>query len=462
MPTLTTRRGFVRALGAGAAAAVLLGDRAWGQVSSILGRVRPPSFPARDFDVTKYGAVGDSAKDCSDAFRRAIEACNAAGGGRVVVPTGQFLTGAIHLQSKVNLHVTSGATILFSRKPADYLPVVFTRWEGVECVNYSPFIYAYGQQDIAITGGGTLNGQADREHWWPWKGLAEFGWLKGQPNQVLARNALFKMGGTGVPLEKRVFGGGHWLRPQFIEPYRSNNVLIEGVTVVNSPMWAIHPVLCRNVTVRGVSIASHGPNNDGCDPDSCADVLIEGCVFDTGDDCIALKSGRNRDGRRVNAACENVVVRGCTMKDGHGGVALGSEVSGGVRNVFVEDCKMDSPNLERALRLKTNSVRGGFIENINMRNVEVGQVAEAIVSIDFYYEEANTGLFKPVARHIDVRNVTSKKSKYALYLRGYKDAPIEDVRLEHCVFDHVEKADVVEHVQGLSQADVKVNGELRA
>ena len=145
-------------------------------------------------------------------------------------------------------------------------------------------------------------------------------------------------------------------------------------------------MLCTNVTVRGVTVVSHGPNNDGCNPESCKDVLIEDCVFDTGDDCVAIKSGRNDDGRRVATPSENIVVRNCVMKDGHGGVVMGSEISGGVRNVFVEDCNMDSPNLDRALRFKSNARRGGVIENVFMRNVEVGRVAEAVLTIDFLYE----------------------------------------------------------------------------
>jgi polygalacturonase len=216
--------------------------------------------------------------------------------------------------------------------------------------------------------------------------------------------------------------------------------------------------LCRNVTVRGVKVSSHGPNNDGCDPESCTDVLIEDCVFDTGDDCIALKSGRNNDGRRVNVPCQNVVIRNCRMKDGHGGVTIGSEISGSARNIFAEDCRMDSPNLDRVLRVKTNSVRGGTIENVYLRNIGVGQVADAIVHVDFYYEEGDSGKFKPLVRNIELRNVTSKKSNYVLYLRGYQRAPIQDVRLEECVFDAVAKSDVVENVAGLARRRVRVNG----
>jgi polygalacturonase len=180
-------------------------------------------------------------------------------------------------------------------------------------------------------------------------------------------------------------------------------------------------------------------------------VLIENCEFDTGDDCIAIKSGRNADGRRVNVPVENIVIRGCQMKDGHGGVTIGSEISGGARNIFAENCRMDSPNLDRVLRLKTNSVRGGVIENIYMRNVTVGQVADAIVHVDFHYEEGDTGKFTPTVRNIEVERVTSKKSKYGLYLRGYAKSPIRNVRLKDCTFENVAKADVLEHVEGLSR-----------
>src|ERR687890_208934 len=206
-----------------------------------------------------------------------------------------------------------------------------------------------------------------------------------------------------VPLEQRIFGENSYLRPQFIQPYKCRNVLIEGVKIIDSPMWEVHPVLCENVIVRNLSIVTHGPNNDGCDPESCRDVLIEGCLFDTGDDCIAIKSGRNNDGRRLKTPTENIIVRGCTMKDGHGGVTVGSEISGGVRNLFVENCRMDSPNLDHALRVKNNAMRGGLLENFYFRNITIGQVAHAIITIDFNYEEGAKGGYTPVVRNYDVR-----------------------------------------------------------
>jgi polygalacturonase len=218
-------------------------------------------------------------------------------------------------------------------------------------------------------------------------------------------------------------------------------------------------VLCRNVIVRRVKVRSHGPNNDGCNPESCRDVLIEDCEFDTGDDCIAIKSGRNADGRRLNVPSENIIVRGCRFKDGHGGVTIGSEISGGCRNVFAENCVMDSPNLDRALRLKNNAMRGGVIENVYMRDVQVGQVADAVLQIDFHYEEGANGPFTPVARNINMSNITSQKSKYGVYLRGLPNAPIYDVRVVDASFNNVASGNVIEHVRGIELEDVRINGQ---
>ena len=477
----TSRRGFIRQLAIGAGAALAAptvleacasaasrssapnGLRAtdatgWDLVPQILARIVPPKFPARDFKITDFGAVADGTTDCTTAFRRAVEACSRAGGGRVVVPEGRYSTGAIHLASNVNLHVMKGATILFSTVASKYLPAVLTRFEGMELMNYSPLIYAVDCENVALTGEGTLDGQADNENWWPWKGNEPFGWKKGAPRQNEARDRLVDMAEKGVAPEKRVFGEGDYLRPAFIETYRCRNVLIEGVTIVRSPMWEIHPVLCRNVTVRGVHITSLGPNNDGCDPESCSDVLIEGCSFNTGDDCIAIKSGRNADGRRIGRPCENIVIRNCEMRDGHGGVTIGSEISGGVRNVFAEHCTMDSPHLDRVLRIKNNAARGGVLEHIYMRDITVGEVSESILAIDLLYEEGANGAFVPIVRDVELRNITSKKSAYGVYIRGLDRSEISDIRLIDCVFDNVAKGNVIEKAKGVVLRNVKMNG----
>ena len=438
---------------------VVAEEHGWARVPSILARITPPRFANRAFPVTRYGARPDAVSDSSDAFRRAIAACAAAGGGRVVVGGGTFLTGPIHLRSRVNLEVREGATIRFLTDPKAYERYVLTRFEGVEMMGLSPLIYASNARDVAITGTGTLDGQAGETVWWHWNGNPRFGWKQGAGNQRAARARLFEMAERGVPVASRRFGADAYLRPPFIQPYGCTNVLIEGVTIRNSPMWEINPVLCRNVTVRGVQIDSHGPNNDGCDPESCRDVLIERCRFDTGDDCIAIKSGRNADGRRVHAPTENVVIRDCEMRDGHGGVTIGSEISGGVRHVYAERNRMDSPQLDRALRLKNNAMRGGVLEHIYMRDVQVGQLADAVLQVDFLYEEGANGDFPPVVRDVELLRVTSRKSTYGLYLRGYEKGTIDDVRVIDCTFDGVAKPDVVEHVTGLVRRGLTVNGE---
>jgi unsaturated rhamnogalacturonyl hydrolase len=415
----------------------------WSTVPAILARIRAPEFPARDFPITDFGAKPGA--DATAAIRDAIAACHAAGGGHVVIPAGEWLTGAIHLLSNVDLHLADGATLRFSTDPAAYLPVVFTRWEGVECMNYSPFIYALDQENIAVTGHGTLDGQASDENWWAWK------------KQRADRDALNDLGERGTPVAERVFGAGHFLRPNFIQPYRCKNVLIEGVRIVRSPMWEIHPVLSINVIVRGVTISSHGPNNDGCDPESSRDVLIEDCTFDTGDDCIAIKSGRNNDGRRVHAPSENLVIRRCKMLDGHGGVVLGSECSGDIRNVFAEDCTMDSPNLDRALRLKSNARRGGILENVFMRRVSIGRVSEAVLTIDLLYEEGPRGDHPPIVRHIQLDDVTSSASPRVMYIRGFDAAVIDDIRIAHSTFNSVTDPEVVQHAGRITLDHVTIN-----
>jgi polygalacturonase len=418
--------------------------------ATIIARIKPPQFAAREFLITDFGATVET--DCTGAIARAIAACQAASGGRVVIPPGVWRTGAIHLKSNVNLHLTDGATLRFSADATRYLPMVLTRFEGIECMNFSPLIYAFGQENVAVTGQGTLDGSANWETWWAWNNRET-----GTPTwQAADRQKLDQQGTDGVPVEQRVYGEGHFLRPNFIQPYRCKNVLIEGVTIINSPMWEIHPVLCTNVTVRGVTVRSLGTNNDGCDPESCRDVLIEDCVFETGDDCIAIKSGRNNDGRRIGVPCENVVIRRCKMKDGHGGVTMGSEVSGGVRNVFVSDCEMDSPNLDRAFRFKSNAVRGGVIENIHIRDVKIGRVARAVLSVEFDYEEGANGPHQPVLRNVLIEKVTSKASGSVAIVTSFPAAVIEGVRLKNCTFAGVESADLLKHSGSLTFENVTV------
>ncbi len=462
-----SRRDMLRYGAAGASLALLpaaaLPADPWAHAALIAATVRAPTFPPRQFDVTAYGAKGDGTTLASDAIAKAIADCAAAGGGRVLVPAGAFLTGAVHLKSNVELHLAEGATLRFSTDPAHY-PLVLTRWEGMELFNYSPLVYAHGQKNIAVTGKGTLDGQGGAEHWWswkgPWQGTTDGGWRQGIPDQRPARAKLFQMAEAGVPVEKRVFGDGSYLRPSFFEPYACENVLIEGVKLRGAPFWQIHPVLCHNVTVRNVDVMGHGPNNDGCDPECCSMVLIEGCTFDTGDDCIAVKSGRNADGRRVGTASEDILIRNCRMKEGHGGVTIGSEISGGARRVFAERCDMDSPNLNYALRFKNNAMRGGLLEDFHFRDINVGQVSKAAIACDFNYEEGASGPYKPVLRNITIERLRATGAARVLDSQGLSGAPVTDLTLTDCSFDHVTEPSIVRFTERLRFDQVRVNGAI--
>lgn len=399
--------------------------------AAILSRIHAPQFPDKDFPITQFGATPDG--DASAAIAQAIAACKTAGGGRVIVPAGRWRTGGIRLASNVNLFVADGATLVFDPDPKRYLPVVTTHWEGMECRNYAALIYAAGETNVAVTGGGTLDGSATWETWWAWCNKADK-IRKGPVQQKEDRDRLVEMVAAGTPPAERVFGDGHFLRPNFIQPYRCTNVLIEGVTLINSPMWEVHPVLCTNVTVRKVTARTLGPNNDGCNPECCRDVLIEDCLFETGDDCIAIKSGRNNDGRRIGVPSENIVIRRCNFKDGHGGVTLGSEIAGGVRNVFVSDCRMDSPDLDRAFRFKSNAVRGGVLENVRIRDVTIGQVGKEVLCVEFDYEEGSKGDHHPVLRGVSIERVTAEKSGQVITIRPIPNSTIEDIVIRDSVF----------------------------
>ncbi len=486
-------------------------DKAWEDtLPGILSRIRPPTFPDRDFLITAYGAVAgsnvsdDVVKANTAAIANAIAACHAAGGGRVVVPSGTFMTGAIRLLSNVNLHLPdTDSVLLFDTDPRKY-PNVLTRWEGNDLFNYSPLIYAFRETNIAITGRGTLDGQAgiaqsdpnnkqgNQAAWWWWKGGSQndprFGCSTTDPqpgrnfpclpNQSADSLKLKQQGAVpgGVPVTQRIYGiepdgTQHYLRPPLVGPYGCENVLIEGVTMTRSPFWVMHPLFCKNVTIRNVTSISLGTNNDGCDPEACVDVLIEGCTFDTGDDCIAIKAGRGTDGyapppempegalapwvvypdfpskcstasgdtRDCAVATRNIVIRNCVMASGHGGVTLGSEMSGGIENVFAEDIQMNSSELDIALRFKTNTRRGGVMRNYYARNIQVPNGVSknnGAITIDYFYradssdEPAESGPYRPFTDQIYVTHLTvgrgTKAGTKAFNIRGFATGTAPD------------------------------------
>ena len=440
--------------------------------------IRTPKFADKAYVITKYGAKTDNtAAKNQKAIQKAIDLCSKKGGGRVVVPAGQkFLTGAIELKSGVNLEVQENAVLEFVFEPALY-PIVETSWEGLECFNLSPCVYAFKAKDIAITGKGTIDGGGSNDTWWPWNGNKRFGWKEGQTSQRnMGRPRLLQAGEDGIPMydekgkrsPERVFTEKDRLRPQLVSFNKCEGILLEDVTLLRSPFWVIHPLHSTDITVRRVKMINDGPNGDGCDPECCDRVLIEDCYFDTGDDCIAIKSGRNRDGRERNMPSKNIIIRNCEMKNGHGGVVVGSEISGGGQNVYAHDCVMDSPELERVLRIKTNSCRGGVIENINMRNIKVGVCKEAVLKINTDYEpkEICCRGYYPTVRNVLMENVTCQKSQYGVMIVGYEadslSYTVNHITVRNCKFDGVYGKPVYQigKAEDVKYEDLIINGSL--
>jgi len=440
----------------------LLTDNPWDKMDAIIENVVPPTFPERVYNILDFGAISDGITNNTEAFTKAISRCSQEGGGKVLVPSGRFLTGPIKLEDNVNLHLEKDSEILFSKNLEDY-PLVHTSFEGTELMNFSPLIYAYRKKDIAITGKGILNGQGSNENWWAWCGKDVYGWKEGDPKQHTSLEKLKAgMSEKGVPVEERIFGKGEFLRPSFIEPFECKNVLIQGIKIINAPFWVIHPMKSANITVDGVTVESHGPNNDGCDPEYSKNVIIKNCIFNTGDDCIAIKSGRNEDGRRVGIASENIVVQNCKMIDGHGGVVIGSEISAGVRNVFVENCEMDSPNLDRAIRIKTNSKRGGTVKNVYVRNLDVGQVKEAVLKINLFYGiyGVQEGEFIPEVKNIHLESVRVKNGgKYGILAKGYAEKPIKNVTFKDVIIKKVDSTYSLDNVIEMNFINTQINGK---
>ncbi|OXB01951.1 glycoside hydrolase family 28 protein [Flavobacterium pectinovorum] len=433
----------------------------WKKMDLIVKSIPETHFSDKTYNINDFGAIADGKTLNTAAFAKAIKACTENGGGKVMVPNGKYLTGAIHLESNVNLHLDDQAEILFSTNPKDY-PIVHTSWEGTELMNYSPLIYAKNKTNVAITGKGTLNGQADSTNWWIWSGGKSYGWQKGIPSQndPTNREVLVDMAEKNVPVAERIFGEGRYLRPNFIEFFECNTVLVKDITVINAPFWILHPLKSNNIIIDGVTVNSHGPNNDGCDPEYSQNIIVKNCTFNTGDDCIAIKAGRDADGRRVAIPSKNIIVQNCKMIDGHGGVVIGSEISAGVNNVFVENCVMDSPNLDRAIRIKTNSKRGGVIEDVYVRNLEIGTVKECVLKLNMFYNVygSQTGNFIPVIRNISLENINVKNGgKYSVRAEGYAESPVENITLKNVVIKKVDSIYLLKNVKNINFINTYIN-----
>lgn len=389
-----------------------------------------PEFPDRTVSIIDHGAQPGGAHKNTSAINDALSECSAAGGGTVLVPAGVWLTGAVHLRSNVNLHLERGAVLLFSDDPEDYLPVVFTRWSGVECYNYSPLIYARDAENIALTGAGTIDGNGLR--WWSWQKPFGNRGLKTHLNNL-------KCEGRGVPVEQRVYGTEEAsLRPQLIAPIHCRNLLIEGITVLSGPFWTLNLTYCENIIVRRVCIETHGPNNDGLNIDSSRNVLIEHSRLSTGDDAVCLKSGNNEDGRRVNRPSENVIMRHCRVTGGHSGVVVGSEMSGGARNLYVHDC--DFTDVDIGIHLKSARGRGGVVEKMWFERINLGRIRKDAIKVTTAYPTAThpekdpgeAGL--PTFRDLSFRTIACRRAEGRVFcLEGLPEKPLRDLRFEDII-----------------------------
>jgi len=423
----------------------LQGQESWRKVKKIERNIVAPVFKDKNYLITEYGAIGDGMTNALPAISRAIDICSTEGGGRVVIPDGKFFTrGPIVLKSNVNLHVSEGAEILFSTDEKDYLPPVLTRWEGTEVFNFSPLIYAYNVKNIAITGKGILNGQGS-------KNIATW-----KPRQKPDQQALRKMGTEVRPLYERVFGEGHILRPAFIEPVSCTNVLIEDVKVIDATFWVIHPLCCENVTVRGVRVESFNDNSDGCDPESCLNVLIEDCHFQTGDDAIAIKSGRDNDAWRVGQPTENVIIRNCIFDSRINGLCIGSEISGGVRNVFVRDVVMKS--VTDAIFFKSNLDRGGYIQNIFIKNIEVETARSSLIKVEPDYKHESKYNFPTLFKGITIENVKAVSViGTCIDISGFDQLPVQDVTIKNVEVKSAPVPFIIKNAQNVKLRNVTIN-----
>lgn len=373
-----------------------------------MGEIEEPEIPDKKVDAGSY-----------ESIQQAVDACVAAGGGTVVVGAGEWKTGPIRLYSNIRLYLEKGAQVRFDSEREAYLPVVFTRWEGTECYNYRPLIYAKDCSNIAVCGEGTLYGSG--QAWWEWK-----------KKQAAGSQALYDAAAAGVLAERRIFGTSKAaLRPSFLQLVDCRQALIEGITLKDGPQWTLHPVYCQELIIRNVKIRTEGPNTDGLNPDSCKNVVIEDCSFCTGDDCIAVNAGLNEDGWRVGRRCENIEIRRCRMTGGHGGVAVGSAVSGGIRNLYVHDC--DISGTMQGLRLKSMRGRGGFVEQVRFENIRIRDVSHEAVQINMFYE-FSTVMPKTDApsafRDISFVNVRGTGAETGVMLQGLPERKLQGITLQ--------------------------------
>jgi len=411
------------------------------RVDSIVKRIQLPVIPAYQINVLKLGAKGDSITDNKKVFDKAMALCKKNNGGTIIVPKGIYkINGPIHFVSNVNLKIEKGAKIKFSDNPKDYLPLVLTSWEGTMLYNYSPLIYANNCTNIALTGEGIIDGEGGKI------------WKTFKAKEGEGKNRSREMNHNNNPISERKFGEGYFLRPQMIQFLNCKNILVENIRIENSPFWCLHLLKSESITIRGISYKSLNHNNDGIDPEYAKDVLIENVNFDNGDDNVAIKAGRDHEGR-ANAATpsENIVIRNCNFKGLHG-VVIGSEMSAGVRNVFVENCKT-AGYLKRGIYLKTNADRGGYIKDIFVRNIKLDEVEDCLYITANYHGEGKG--FQSDISNVHFSDITcNKASESGIVIQGFPDKKIRNISLKNIEIKSAKNALSNENAENVLMTDV--------
>lgn len=401
------------------------------------------------YNVLNYGAKNDSSKLATAAISAAINAASKKGGGTVFFPAGKYLTGPIHLKSNITIFIDAGAELHFSDNFDHYLPFVESRFEGVDVQNFSPLFYAYNAENIAIIGRGLINGNGKK--WWD---FAE-GWTVEKPKSKWAK--LFDSANKNTIWPDNL-GQIHkgFLRPPFIQTMYCKNVLIEGITIINSPFWTVNPEFCDNVTIHAITINNPpSPNTDGINPESCSNVRISNCYISVGDDCITIKSGKDRPGRMKARPAENYTITNCVMLRGHGGVVIGSEMSGGVKKITISNCIFDGT--DRGIRLKTARGRGGVVEDIRVDNIVMKNIKQQAIVLDMQYAKTAPEPVSertPQFRNIHISNVTAQ-TKQSIFINGLAEMPVEDITFNDIRFD-AETGAVIKEAKNIEFHNVRI------
>lgn len=393
------------------------------------------TISAATYNIKELGADATGKIKCTDLINSTIEKANAEGGGTIYFPAGEYLTAAITMRSNITLHIESGATLKFSDTFEDYLPFQTVRWEGVVMQTFAPLINAKNAENITITGRGTLDGQGFK--WWDFDNpLIREARSTGKITTITPIQQQWEDANKDLGVEEyfKPTLARRFFRPPFIQFYECKNIHIEGVTIKNSPFWTINPEFCDNIVIHGVTVSNpskdpKGPNTDGINPSSCSNVRISDCFISVGDDCITIKSGRDGDGRKYGKPCENITITNCVMLSGHGGVVIGSEMSGGVKKLTISNCVFNGT--DAGIRLKASRGRGGVVEEIRVDNIVMNDIQKNAFIFDLFYDKASkpepVSERTPVFRNIHISNVTGSNIQKIGYITGIEEMPIEEI-----------------------------------